>query len=158
MYLFAVKSEIVQLVFYAMSLVFGGALEEMLPKFVGVGFPIALAMVMVVAARRTMPVMVVFACAAGAMEDALSGLPVATSASFFLAVAALVRLPMVPRGALMILAFPFYQLWLNVWDSGLNGSVFNRVLLAVPMGIVVICVVAILMKWLERKVAIDEEV
>ena len=63
-----------------------------------------------------------------------------------------------PRGALMILAFPFYQLWLNVWDSGLNGSVFNRVLLAVPMGIVVICVVAILMKWLERKVAIDEEV
>lgn len=156
MFLFVVKSEIVQFIFYLILLVFGGAAEEMLPKFIGVGFPILLAMVLVVAARRTVPVMVIFACAAGAMEDSLSGLPVATSASFFLASATLIRFPNFPRGPLMVLAYPFYQLWLNVWDSNLNGGVFNRVLLALPMGIVVIVVMALMMKWAERKVAMDE--
>lgn len=152
---FAVKSEIVQFVFCLLAIVLGGAAEELLPKFLGVGFPILLSTVFVLTSRRTIPLLVLFSIAAGAFEDALSGLPIATSASFFLTCAAVSRIPVVPREVLF-LAYPFYQLWLNVLDPGLNGGVFGRLLLALPIGILTMIAMRFVLVWAERKAAVNE--
>lgn len=152
---FAVKSEIVQFVFCLLVIVLGGAAEELLPKYLGVGFPILLAAVVSLAARRSIPFLVLFSVAAGAFEDALSGLPMVTSASFFLACAALSRIPVIPR-EVFFLAYPFYQLWLNLWDSGLNGGIFGRMLIALPVGILTMVAMRFVLQWAERKAAVNE--
>ena len=59
------KSDIVQLVFALLVLAFGGALEELLPHFVGVGFPILLMSALFVAPRRRAIPAILFAIAAG---------------------------------------------------------------------------------------------
>lgn len=152
---FAVKSEVVQFVFCLLVIVLGGAAEELLPKFLGVGFPILLSSVVLLTSRRTIPFLVLFSIAAGAFEDALSGLPMATSACFFLMCAAVSRIPVVPREA-FALAYPAYQLWLNVWDSGLSGGVFTRLLLALPIGILTMSAARFILAWAERKAAVNE--
>ncbi len=149
------KSEIVQFVFCLLVIVLGGAAEELLPKFPGVGFPILLSSVILLTSRRTVPFLVLFSIAAGAFEDALSGLPIATSACFFLMCAAVSRIPVVPR-EVFVLAYPAYQLWLNVWDSGLNGGIFSRLLLALPIGILTMFAMRFVLAWMERKAAVDE--
>ena len=152
---FAVKSEIVQIVLSLLVIVLGGAAEELLPKFLGVGFPILLSAAILFTSRRTIPFHLHFSIAAGAVEDALSGLPMATSASFFLACAAVSRLPVVPREVL-VLAYPFYQLWLNIWEPGLDGGIFGRLLLALPIGILTMIAMRLLLVWAERKAAVNE--
>ena len=96
-----------------------------------------------------------FAIAAGALEDALSALPPATSVSYFLGLAALVRWAGMPRVA-TLLTYPAYQVWLFVWTSGLGGEVFGRVLLALPVGLVTAIAVGLVLGWIERKAAMDE--
>ena len=49
----------------------------------------------------------------------LLSLPVMTSASYFLAVAALIRWSGFPRAAI-VLTYPAYQLWLAAWTGGLG--------------------------------------
>ena len=85
------KSNVVQLVLALMALVLGGAAEELLPKVAGIGFPVLLAAALFFAVRRGTAEAVVFALAAGALEDALSALPPGTSPVFFLAAIALAR-------------------------------------------------------------------
>ena len=77
------KTEVVQFVFAALVLVFGGAAEELLPKVLGVGFPVLLSATLLVSARASAPAALLFALAAGALEDALCGLPAATGIGFF---------------------------------------------------------------------------
>lgn len=149
------KSEIVQFVFCLLVIVLGGAAEELLPKFLGVGFPVLLSAVVLLTSRRTIPFLVLFAIAAGAFEDALSGLPMATSACFFLMCAAVSRIPVVPR-EVFVLFYPAYQLWLHVWDSGLRGSIFGRLLLALPIGILTMVAMRLVLTWAERKAAVNE--
>ena len=148
-------NSIVQIVFAVMALVLGAALEELLPKFFGVGVPILLTVVLFMSVRRTGSFALVFAVAAGALEDALSSLPPMTSVSYFLAVALLARFPG-RSGALMAVAYPLYQIWLAVWFPGIGGGVFARVLLSCPVGFATAWAVDLALTWFSRKAAADE--
>jgi len=94
-------------------LVVGGALEELLPKFWGYGVPLLLAASVLVSVRARPVAVILFAIAAGAFEDSLSGLAPLTSASFFTVVAVLTRWTRIPKAAL-VLSYPAYLLWLRV--------------------------------------------
>ena len=139
-----------------MALVFGAAAEELLPKALGVGFPVLLATLPVVATRPPFALSVLYALAAGAVEDSISGLPFMTSASCFLLVVALVRWSRLPS-VVAAVVFPAYQIWLCLWVTGLQGSVFGRVLVAIPFGILAYGVVGPLLAAVERRAAVDEE-
>ena len=146
----------IRFVLALMVLVFGAAAEELLPKALGVGFPVLLASLPVIAMRPPTALSVIFALAAGAVEDSLSGLPFMTSASYFLLVVALVKWSHLPA-AVAAVAFPAYQAWLCLWVTGLQGSVFGRILLAIPFGMLAYGVVAPLLAAVERRAAVDEE-
>ena len=137
-------------------LVLGAGAETLLPKMLGVGFPVLMTAVQFIAVRRSAVAMVLFAIAAGAMEDALCALPPATSASFFLALAAFVRWSGTPLAATLF-TYPAYQAWLFVWTSSPGGGFFGRVLLALPVGIVTALAVGAALGWAERKAAVDEQ-
>ena len=149
------KSEAVQFLSALIALVVAGAAEDLLPKVAGVGFPVLMAASVFMAMRRSAPAGVMFALAAGAVEDALSGLPPATSSSFFLAVAALARWSDFPHGAL-VMAYPVYQVWVWMWMAGLNGSVFGRAIVAVPAGLVTALATWTALAWMERGAAAGE--
>lgn len=151
------KDNLLQLLFWLLVLVVGAGCEELLPKFLGVGFPILLIAVQLAACGR-MPVSLalVVAVAAGALEDALSSLPVMTTASYLLIVVAFVRGFGFPRAA-VALTYPCYQLWLSIWVGGLGGGVFGRLLLSLPIGLVTAAAVGFLVFWLGGKAAIDEQ-
>lgn len=138
-----------------LTLVIGGALEELFPKVAGVGFPVLLAAVQFSAVRRPVLVAALFALAAGAVEDSLSSLPVMTSASYFLSVAFLTHWLEFPRAAIL-LTYPCYQLWLWMWMPMLRGNVFHRVLVSVPIGLLAVVTVGAVLVWVERRAAIDE--
>ena len=147
------RNDLLQILFAVLVLVFGTAAEELLPKVVGIGFPVLLVAVQMLTFRFRLPVAVAFAVAAGALEDAVSGLSPLTSVSYFLLVLTAVRALGLPRLAI-VLTYPCYQLWLSVWNGGLNG--FTRILLSFPVGLLTACVVAGLLSWFMRKAAIDE--
>ena len=149
-------NDVVTFAFAAVALVLGAGAETLLPKFLGVGFPVLLTTVQFMAARRTAVAAVIFALAAGAMEDALSALPAATSASFFLLLASLVRWSGMPRAA-TLLTYPAYQMWIYVWTDRAGGGVFSRVLLALPVGLATALAVGAVLIWAERKAAVDEQ-
>ena len=145
----------VQFVLAVLVLVLGAAFEELLPKFLGVGIPVLLAAVLFFASRRSGSASLAFAVAAGALEDALSSLPPMTSVSYFLAMAVVVR----RFGCLWpcrILAYPCYQVWLAVWVVGIGGGVFERVLLACPVGVATVLAGHAVLGGLCRKAAVDE--
>ena len=144
------------LVLSVLALVLGAGAETLSPKFLGVGFPVLMAAVQFAAVRRSAAAAALFALAAGAMEDALSSLPAATSASYFLALAALVRWSGMPY-AVALFAYPAYQAWLFVWTGGPGGGVFGHALLALPVGMATTLAVGIALGWAERKAAVDEE-
>lgn len=147
---------VVQLLSSVLVLVVGAGLEELLPKVLGVGFPVLLTSVQFAAFRRPLPSLVVTAIAAGAMEDALSSLAPMTSISYFLIVALFTRMLEIPRMA-TALTYPCYQIWLAIWTSGVGGGVFGRVLVAFPIGLVTAFAVSAALGLLERKAAIDEQ-
>lgn len=153
----AVKGKFLQIAFGLIVLVLGGGLEELLPKCSGVGFPVLLAAVQSLAISfGSAPFVFVFAVLAGAMEDALSSLTPMTSVSYFLVSAFLVRRLELPRGAIL-LTYPCYQLWLSVWTSGLGGTLFVRLLLAVPLGLVTSALVGAALDGVQRGGALDEQ-
>ena len=147
------KDNLLQTVFWLLVLVVGAALEELLPKFFGVGFPVLLATVQLAACGR-MPF--ALAVAAGGLEDALSSLPMMTTVSYFVLTLALVRGFGFPRAA-AALTYPCYQLWRSVWTGGLGGGIFVRLLLSVPVGLLTAAVVGRAVDWLRGKAAIDEQ-
>ena len=146
------RSNFLSLVFAVVVLCIGAGVEEMLPKFLGVGVPALLAASLVMSVRRPVEA-VLFAIAAGAAEDAISSLPAMTSVSFFLMAAAVVR----KAGLASLLMYPAYQAWLFVWTSSPGGGFFGRVLLALPVGIVTALAVGAALGWAERKAAVDEQ-
>ena len=150
------RTDALPFAFALIVLVLGAACEELLPKFFGVGFPVLLTVVQIAAVRRRgLWAAAVVALAAGALEDALSSLPPMTSASYFLAVAALIRWSGLPRAAI-VLTYPAYQLWLAAWTGGLGGEVFGRMLLSFPLGVVTAGAAGFLVTWAERRAAVDE--
>lgn len=152
----AVKNNNVRYVLALVTLVLGAAGEELMPKILCVGFPFLIGATVFFASRASRTLFVLFALAAGAAEDSLSGLPFLTSASFFLFVAALIRLTQLPY-LVAGLAFPVYQLWLCIWSPELIGSVFARVLMSIPIGAVTSVGMMWLLASIERREAVDEE-
>ena len=150
------KTEIVQIVSAALVLVFGGAAEELLPKVLGVGFPVLLSSALLVSIRRPALPALVFAVAAGALEDALCGLPAATGVGFFTLAAVACRVPILQLRALG-LGYPLFQAWLWLWLPALNGSVFTRLLLSLPIGALTAGATGLALAWLERKAVLDEK-
>ena len=149
------KDSLLVLAFWLVALVLGASAEELLPKFLGVGFPVLLALVGAFSVRRDAPAAALFALAAGAVEDALSSLPPMTSASAFLILAVFVRRSGLPQLA-AVFAYPCYQAWLEIWTGGLGGGVFGRMLLSLPVGFLTAWTVGFLSETLSRKAAVDE--
>ena len=145
----------VQFVLAVLVLVSGAALEEMLPRVFGVGVPVLLAAVLFLSVRRPGPSALAFAVVAGAVEDALSALPPMTSVSYFLAAALLLR-RFGSAWFVPVAAYAGYQIWLSVWVVRIGGDIFNRVLLACPVGMVTAFAVHAALAWLYRKAAVDE--
>ena len=140
----------------ALVLVFGAAAEDLLPKVLGVGFPVLLASVPFLAGRWGRLEGMAFAMAAGAMEEALSSLPPMAGVSFFLALALLVRhVDLVWTPAMLF--YPVYQIWLAVWLVGIGGEVFGRILVSIPIGAVTALAVGLAVNGLCRKAAVDEQ-
>jgi len=151
-----VSSEAIQLTIMALALVLGGAAEELLPNWLGVGFPVLLAASHHFSMRRSGAIpALLFAVAAGAMEDALSSLSAMTSVSYFLLTAATCHWTGLPRGA-MLLTYPFFQVWLYLFGAvGAQGGIFARLLLALPIGLVTELAVWTVLDWTARKAAAD---
>ncbi len=149
------KSDWVQLVFAILVLVIGGAIEELLPHVLGAGFPILLMATIFLAARRPTFAAILFAIAAGGMEDALSNLPIATSVSFFVLLALALRTESLSYAA-MLIAYPIYQLWLWLWQPGSDGGIFGRFLISIVTGPFTAACVVFVLAWLERRAALDE--
>lgn len=151
------KKEVVQIVIALFTLALGGALEELAPKLLGVGVPVLLSAALAFAASRKPLPGLLFAVAAGAAEDALSGLPFALSLSFFTVLAGLLRGFKLPLLALSP-AFFLYQIWLWIWlGASLNGNIFTRLAMALPLGCATLVVVTALLRWIDRKAAVHEK-
>ena len=146
---------VVQFVLAVLVLVSGAALEEMLPRVFGTGVPVLLAAVLFLSARQAGPSALAFAVVAGAVEDALSALPPMTSVSYFLAAALLLH-RFGSAWFVPAVAYAGYQVWLSVWVVRIGGDIFNRVLLACPVGMVTAFAVHVALAWLFRKAAVDE--
>ena len=139
-----------------MTLCLGAGAEELLPKMLGVGFPVLLVLSQIIAVRRQLVAAVLFAVAAGAVEDSLCSLPYMTSISFFLLAALLVRRAEIPLAA-SVFTYPAYQIWLSAWTVGLGGGVFVRILLALPVGVVTAIAAGWLLQAAERRAALGEQ-
>ena len=122
----------------------------------GVGFPVLLVTSQIVAVRRPLAMAVLFAVAAGGMEDALSSLPYMTSISFFLLAVALARRADIPLAA-SVFTYPAYQIWLSAWTGELGGGVFARILLSLPVGVVTAFASGWLFQVAERRAALGEQ-
>ncbi len=149
------RNSLLQFVFGLVLLVLGAGAEDLLPRFLGVGFPVLLVLAQLVARRGAPMALSVFAIAAGAMADALGALPTAASASFFLASAWLVHRFGFARAAVAF-TYPAYLVWLAVWTGACNGGIFARLLVSVPVGFVTAGLVGGVYAWAERRAALDE--
>ncbi len=127
------KTEFAFLAFAIVLLVLSGAAEEMSPNLLSVGLPFLFCAVIWFAMRTTYLATFVFALAAGTMEDALAGLPFVMSTSYFVLSAAVVRLFRLPVVVAPLL-YLGYQFWLWLWVADLNGNLFTRLLVALPLG------------------------
>ncbi len=150
------KKDFVELAIGLMALIVGGAAEELLPKFAGVGLPFLLMATLYLAMRRRPAGFFIFAVASGAMEDSLCSLPFATSIAFFTLAAAFLHWAHLER-CTFAFAFPAYQLWLRMWTGSLHGGVFARFLVSIPAGAVAAGIAYLALTWLDRKGALDEQ-
>lgn len=146
--------ELVMLLAGLMTLTVAAAAEELAPRFAAVGLPLLLAAAAVVARRRSVPVAIAFALAAGALEDSLSSLAPGCAAVYFMAAAALTSLEAVPTPVLWLL-YPVFQIWLAVWMRVTIAELFVRMLVAVPLGAAAILLMTWFVRYLDRKAAID---
>ena len=153
---YAVRDSFVHLAFAVLALVICGAAEELLPKFYGVGFPLLLAASHLVAVRWRTAEAVLFALAAGALEDSVSTLPMMTSASFYLLVSLPVKWTGFPAVA-TILSYPVYHLWLAIWAPVPDGGTWRRALVAVPMACIAAYAASAVFAWAQRKAAVGEQ-
>ena len=151
------KKDFVHLVYMLIVLVVAGAMEELVPKIFNVGLPVLLSAAAYSALRRTPVEALLFALAAGGMEDSLSSLPFATSIGFFVAQFALLRLFKLPLAA-AIPFFALYQFWVWMWlGSRHSGGLWLRILSSIPVGALTLALVCLAMRWLDGKAAMNEK-
>ena len=131
------KNDFVKFVFAVLALVIGGALEELLPTWSGVGVPVLLSAVAAFALLGSAVEGVLMALAAGAFEESLASLPPVAAISFFVMLAVAVRCSRMPW-FWMAAAYPLYQLWIGLMCPGSGGGVFGRFFIAIPVGIVTV--------------------
>lgn len=140
-----------------LTLVSAGAAEELLPQLFSVGIPVLLSAAAYSAVYRTPTEGLLFALAAGGMEDSLSSLPFATSIGFFVLLSILLRSFRLPLAVAMP-SFAFYQLWIWMWlGSRHGGGLFLRILASLPVGALTLVAVYYAMRWLDGKAAMDEK-
>lgn len=139
--------------FSVLALVFGGVTEELSPRFFGIGFPVLLSLAETTARRRSLFAAIAFAAAAGAFEDAISGLPVLTSVTVYISAVLFVRWSCCGRYVTAV-TFPLCQAWMWLWLPDLSGSVFVRLLVAVPLGAVTSLAVDLVVRHVERRFAL----
>lgn len=144
------KDDLAELALALMALAVGGAAEELLPRCCGIGFPVLLAATVFFARSRGAAVRLAFAAAAGVFEDALSGLPVGTSAVFFMLVAFLARHAAV---AWALVAYPLYEVWLAAWTLR-TGAFASRFAASLLLGAACALGVGLLFSWAERRAAL----
>ena len=150
------KRDLIQFILAFFVIACGGALEELAPKALGVGCPILMAATAYYALNRSPLTGVLFAVAAGAAEDSLCALPFALSIGFFVTLAGVLRGFRLPP-VCAVPAFAGYQIWLWLWLGGeLNGSVFSRVVVALPVGGVTLAAVYVMLLWFDGKAAVNE--
>lgn len=147
------KTNIVQFAFISLAIVLGSAVEDMLPPVGSVGVPLLLALAVFFATVTRTPVWVLAAVAAGAFEEALSSQVPVASIVFFVAIAGAVRFLRMPF-AWAAVAYPAYQIWLALVSPDGAGA-FGRVLMAIPVGAVVLAVAFAVLSWLWRKAGAD---
>ena len=153
------KDDAVNLAIAVISFTMFGAAEELAAHPFGIGFPFLMMAAVYFADRRTALHAILFAVAAGAGEDALSGLAPLTSATFFAIAAAFVRssrryFPSAHFAA--VAAYPVYQIWLWMWYPAIGGGVFMRILAAFALSLPAYVAVTLALRALERKGAVDE--
>ena len=144
------KDEIVHFLFPLIVLLIGAAVEELLPKFNSVGFPVLMLASVWFATHRPLAEMLVLAVASGAAQDSLSALPIALTPSYLLAVTALARWSKLPRAS-FLLAFPLYQFWLAVWINTLSGGLWSRLVVSVPVAAVTAYLLWHVLEYSERR-------
>ncbi|MBO5642877.1 MAG: hypothetical protein J6S51_02585 [Kiritimatiellae bacterium] len=110
------KSDFTVFFFSFFTLTAAAALEDLLPRFCGVVPPLVMASSIIFSSRKffSWSVTLLFAAAAGAIEDSLCAFPPATSASFFVLASFVVRRLRLSM-TLATLAFPLYIVWLWMW-------------------------------------------
>lgn len=151
------KNSRLQLLLAILTLIVASALEEILPKFFGVGAPLLLMATVYAAVKRPLAPAVIFAVAAGAAEDAISSLPMMTSVSYFALLSLLTHWAKEPW-SVAILGYVMYQFWLLVWLKwGTIGNVFARALMAIPVALVTAFAVSFVLNLTVRGVALEEE-
>jgi len=147
-----VKGNVVQFVFILLSLVVGAALEDVLPAIGPVGFPILLGMSLFFATTTRSPVWILSAVSAGALEEAIASLPLATAIVFFAAAALAARFFREPVLWAAVL-YPAYQVWLGIITGG--SGAFGRVIVSVPAGAVVMVLLYAALSRIWRKAGAD---
>ena len=149
------KSNIVQIAIALWTIVFASAFEEMLPKIAGVGFPLLMMSSVYFASKREMGRFFAFAVVAGAAEDAICSLPFATSIAFFVMIAAFIAVTGMVASCCFF-AYPLYQIWLGMWLPDMNGAIFNRFLLSIPVGALTAGAAWLVLGWIDKRGAVDE--
>lgn len=137
------------------ALVVTAAAEELLPAFFGVGLPLLLAAVMVMATRAKVLPGVLTAVGAGAFEDALSALPPMTSICIFVIASLLSRKAYFPRPFLLLL-FPLFEFWTGICVIGPRDDVFVRMLVSLPLGAVALGIMWPALNWSYRRTGLDD--
>lgn len=146
------KNNIVQFAFIVLALVFGGALEDMLPTIGTLGAPVLLSLAVFFASETRTPVWIMAAVAAGAFEEAVCALPPASAIVFFAAIAVAVRFFREPV-LWIVAAYPSYQIWLALVSDG--AGALGRVLISIPFGAVCMAAALAVLPRLWRKAGAD---
>ena len=149
------RNDLLLLVFALMTLTAAAAAEELLPKPFGTGFPLLLAAVPFFRERGGATGGILFALAAGAIEETLSDLP-CFSATVFFALYSLSQRRFFFAPFMAALAYPVYQLWLWIWSPSLAGGIFTRLLLSPFTAFAAGLAMTGILEFFCRKAALDE--
>ena len=147
------KNNVVQFAFMSLSLVVGGALEDMLPTVGSLCAPVLLSLAVFFAAETRTPAWMLAAVAAGAFEEAIHALPPGSAIVFFSAIAVAVHVFRAPA-VWIAFAYPAYQVWLALVADGAGGAA-GRILLSIPVGAVCLFAAFAALPRLWRKAGAD---
>lgn len=150
------KSEVTKTVFAVLSMILGGALEELCPRIGEVGCPVLLAVTVFFARRESAPFGIAVALAAGAVEESLVGAAPATVIAFFVLAAVMVKeLELSLAGTALV--YPLYVGGTALMGLGLEGGVFGRMVVAIPMGLVTMAVIDLVMRIVRGKAGLHAD-